>query len=840
MRATKIIFSMSICLVLFLSGKQFEAKGNIIDSPSADPAWCDLDGDGHCFIPFGADCDDSDPDTNPDVEELPDLKDNNCSGFEDEPPLGLKREGFTMGGAAGAVEWYGEYIYLAASATMRVYHAPPGSVPIEVDEFEMRDWVREMAVDGDTLFMAARGDGLHAYDLSINPAHPVAAGSVTGELDVDGYSGVESIFNGVDAKNGRVAVARVNNVAKAMGGVDALVYDYDPVSDTFILVKAIGTEGRAKTTTEAPISVGLTADGGGLYIGYGILVGELVYVRLDSPGDVALQADIGAVMDIATLGDEAYVALTGLSLTEFNMLSKITPGASVLTETAVISNTGSGAGVSVDLHDDFLCFSTWSPGRYEEGYNLWVYRDLDEPAPIRVGAAATPDWIYQLSCRDAGSGNGWAYVADEWGGLELWASDGISLTLDLDNHRVPSGALSLEIWSDGNRVYTAKEGAALWYFEDGNPKDEKVAVEWIDTSDPGCSCDGCCPPDVGEWPYPPAVFIDTGLSNQGKVVVTGQDRNTAVAGDAYLMFFEPDGDDFELVYSDPLGPSDPIGGTWGANMLSDDGEIIFGALSGGPLRIYQHCSGETEEVRKIAEVEHPVPENGLEFNDVAVFGDYLFVTERHRPLLGEPDRGMIHVYHWKSGDIPTCPTQPVLLDPIEHLGSFSESYIPFQMQIDQLKNQLYVGCTSKRTFPIVEGAVHTYDLATFDPENIASLDSNRNDLTPTASIRVTHANVHDLYLDGDNLYIIDRDNGLYLYTLSNVQIVGFYPAHRGPQTEAYMPREMVQSPEGVVPLYHPVSMAMTPSGKLVVQEHVTGRVSIFSVERRNYLPLVLR
>jgi hypothetical protein len=59
----------------------------------ADPAWCDQDGDGFCFEPFGPDCDDSDPRTYPGAEERDDLKDNNRSGFGDEPPVGFRREG---------------------------------------------------------------------------------------------------------------------------------------------------------------------------------------------------------------------------------------------------------------------------------------------------------------------------------------------------------------------------------------------------------------------------------------------------------------------------------------------------------------------------------------------------------------------------------------------------------------------------------------------------------------------------------------------------------------------------------------------------------------------------
>ena len=166
--------------------------------------------------------------------------------------------------------------------------------------------------------------------------------------------------------------------------------------------------------------------------------------------------------------------------------------------------------------------------------------------------------------------------------------------------------------------------------------------------------------------------------------------------------------------------------------------------------------------------------------------------------------------------------------------------IPYKLVLDPEGQRLYVGFIAKRSFPIIEGGVSAYDLSKFDPQAPAALDAYRTDLTPPASMRVTYANVYDLLLDGDGLYIIDRDNGLYHYGLKTQTYIGFYPSHRGPISEAYLPREMVQSPEGVTPLYHPVAMSLTPSGRLVVQEHVTGRVAIFKMERRSYLPLVLR
>jgi hypothetical protein len=49
---------------------------------------------------------------------------------------------------------------------------------------------------------------------------------------------------------------------------------------------------------------------------------------------------------------------------------------------------------------------------------------------------------------------------------------------------------------------------------------------------------------------------------------------------------------------------------------------------------------------------------------------------------------------------------------------------------------------------------------------------------------------------------------------------------------------MVESPQGVVPLHHPVALGLAASGKLLVQESVPGRISILSRLQWYYLPSV--
>ena len=761
--------------------------------------------------------------------ERADLKDNNCNGFGDEPPVGFAREASTMQGFASAVEWYGEYIYLAAGAVLQIYRAPAGAQPTLVYEIEMRDWAREMAVDGDTLFVAARGDGLLAFDLKADPARPKPAGRVSGLFSAANFNNVEAVFNGVDAKRGRVAVARVNSVAQNQGGVDAVVFSYDPASDAFTVVKAFGTDVRSKALPESPISVGLTEDGSGLYIGYGILIGELVYAPIDKPGDPVLRKDTGAVMDIATKGNTAFIAITGLALPNADnpMLSRISIGASNLIEKPIVTNRGLIAGYSVDIHGDLLCFGGGGVARYEAGrYDLWAFTNLLAETPTRIGAAGTPDWIYQLACRDAPTGSDWIYVANEWGGLQLWESNGKALTLNLNRDRVATGMFGFKIWSDATKIYAIKEGGGLWIVDESALSRERAAVEWIDRADPGCKCAGCCPPQQGAWNYPPAIFVSGGASNQGRVALLAQDRNTAVPGAGFFMLFEEKGDKHALIYSEPVS-------SWSGMLVRNaqtNPELLFTSTLANALHVRQHCPKDAEPMRVLGKIDLPTQDRNWLIADVAVWGDYLFVAEGHRPLLADADTGKIHIFRWKQGDLAKCPARPALLNPPQYLGAFASDLIPHRLVADTTRNRLIVGCSAKTTFPIKEGALVFYDLANFDPNKIADLDKSRKLKTPDATMRVTHPNIQDIMLDGDALYLADFDNGVYYYSLSKETYLGFYPAHRGTMRQAYVPQRVLSS-DGIMPLYHPISLALTASGKLAVLEHVPGRITFLAKPR---------
>ena len=145
-----------------------------------------------------------------------------------------------------------------------------------------------------------------------------------------------------------------------------------------------------------------------------------------------------------------------------------------------------------------------------------------------------------------------------------------------------------------------------------------------------------------------------------------------------------------------------------------------------------------------------------------------------------------------------------------------------------------VGCVSN---PFKPGGLLFYDLSEFDPNDPAAMDNHYTDVSPDESIRVTDPNIYDVLLDGDALYVVDFDNGLYQYSLSESAYLRFYPAHRGSPSQVFVP-QLVQSPEGIIPLHHPVAVALMPSGRLMVQEHVSGRVAILSRRDQVYLPLL--
>jgi hypothetical protein len=288
------------------------------------------------------------------------------------------------------------------------------------------------------------------------------------------------------------------------------------------------------------------------------------------------------------------------------------------------------------------------------------------------------------------------------------------------------------------------------------------------------------------------------------------------------------------VYSEPITATAWGGHTVGGHTVTSFEELLFVSSSTPTLRLYQHCPAEPDSVRFLTEIKTPIQGTNMEISDAAVYQDYLFMTEVHKPPLQVEQSGVIHVYRWKQGDLAVCPVRPSLLSPPVYLGSFGADFIPYRLLVDSVRDQLIVGCASN---PFKQGRLLFYDLSEFDPGNPADMDDHYTDVSPDESIRVTDPNVYDLLLDGDSLYVVDFDNGLYQYSFSKEAYLRFYPAHRGTPSQVFEP-QLVQSPEGTIPLHHPVAVALTPSGQIMVQEHVSGRVSIVSRLYQVYLPLV--
>ena len=857
-------------------------------------AAADCDGDGYSAPD---DCNDQDASINPAAVEQGDWIDSNCNGYED-APMGFRKESSVLdGGMAMSVEWYQDYVYVSAGALLQVYHAPAGSVPEKVHEIEIRDIGREMARANGVLFVANRGDGLLAFDLT-NPAAPQLRGRVSGLFDAPGQPlPVEAVFGGVDAKwdgyKHVVAVARINNGFKIEGGVDVAVFEYDaqcdPLGECFTITHAFDARDIRSADLEMPVTVGLTDDAEGLFIGY--FGPEIAYVDLNAPSNV-LNMTFGFVYDIQVVGDTAYVASGQNS--DDSILSRLRVVNGQLERDLIHSFYGKGPGEALDIHGDMLCFGGGGPNRDPDGYNLFVYSGVAQGGiPTLVAGGGTLDWIFQLACRDTGNGTGWVYEADEWGGLQFWERNGSELITPHEdngiweddgdyppNHmRMKTGMFSHGMWMDREgelpTVYSLKEGAGIWAFEmdsSGAIQNERSAIEYINVRDPGCNeqcvcspsmepdCE-CCPPEFGERPYPPAIFTGNGASSQGRLLVIGHDRNEAVGLHPYFLMFREDdqGDHFE--YEAIYGEAIPRQMTFFGLRTGVDGWVLKSEPADGyaivlaslevddlfddvlNLRIYQHCLGENpdgpDDMRLLGEVEVVDRGDGFMLSDAVLYDEYLFVTD----VFGAPSTtyGQIHAYKWRDAPLTSCEQPALQISPI-HLGTFGEAFNPNKLLMDKDNDRLLVG-TSRTIAPNQNTAVLVYeDLAgcfvntdaCFEGEEPGIID-RRTQINVQDQIvhqGVNRPDVRAMVVDGDLLHYVDYFNGLYTYSFATQTYTRFYPAHRPDFNDALLP-ELIRVPNGDFPIYNPLALEMieTQNGKkFIVQEHTLGRVSILVEE----------
>ena len=848
------------------------------------------------------------------------MRDGNCNGMSDEPPVGMALEGFSLQGAALSVEWYGDeqvqYAYVGAGSVLQVYEIEPVTGAQLVHEINLRDLPRDMKVaehpGGATLFVAVRGDGLWAFDLS-DPAQPYATAMVVGRFDVGPYTDVEAIFNGVDARwDGDkyvVAAAHQNYVSKISGGVDAVVFHHYPdcVPDCLIPVTAIeAAEVRGDTPwpgLETPFTVGLTADAQGLYLGYvGNLLllfpqgTEVVYVDLSEPDTgYHLPVNVGWAWDIETYGSDAFLA-SG-PWTDFECkLARLSVVGSALDWECIANPDANGPGGFVDVDGDLLAFAITAVGRDSDNQNLYLY-SLASDDPTLTATACTMDWVFSLACRDAidQQESDWIYVADEWGGLQLWESPPPNEELigfcQVDSEppyytftegmRSATGAaLSGGVWlqddESGTHIVAAKGGSGFWYFDELALDQERPAVEWIDWQDPGCNedCDiycgdtlCCCPPPreydplapPGEriHPYPPGIFSAAGASTQGKMAILATDRNApgdvaiARSYNGYFMMFAPDlaEDRYECLFSKPVNAS-------GSRILSE-GEMLFvphehrepeaaepeAAVerSTREVRLYQHCPDEQDWLREdpdlwtmVLEVPPATDWQSVSATlDMAVHGDLVFIcTEVWKPdpwPLGTSG-WFVYVYRWKDGPLSGCPEQANIS--VEFLGSFSNQLSAFvgaiavQLEVDPLRELLFVGAANGAG---QFGVLTSYDLARFDPPDMEQFVASRRDISP-AQYGIPQdrgIDVQGLSFDAGLLHVADANNGLYVYAPQDDAYIGFYPASHVSASRVIQP-ELLEAPLGTFPVNMPISVALSPSGKVVAHEHTTGRAALLA------------
>jgi len=766
-----------------------------------------------------------------------------------------------MQGGAFAVDYYEkrpdlQYVYVATGGMLLTYEVENNEIITVTSRIELADYIRELAVTGTMLFAAARGAGLVAYDLA-EPSQPVECARLAQHINLPGADGVKAIFNGVDARfdpqSGlyEVAAACDNYCVQAAGGVDAISVIFDPSrlpADTpFLLDSAQVISAELRNNDEGkeqPFTVALTGDGfpsGYLYVGF--FAGELICVPLHPVGAPIYPANFFTVWDIDTDGTYAYVS-RGTALGRF---SRFTISGTELVEEPILEMVSDPGGFA-DIDNGLIVFATTGVGRVgPDKVNMCAFTGpASWPLTIR-DAVGTLDWVFHLACRSEPDGSGAVYVADEWGGLEVWTiSPTGELTLACDEQtgipvaaaRSPTGAfLSGRLWIDDGVVYAVKEGAGLWRAPEDNLEQAEPAIEWIYLDDPACNpehpdhCDGCeCLPETGARPYvAPSVFVEAADSCESRLAVLAKDRNDAVARptQALFMVFEPAPAprNYRCIYSEPV-----LGNSGSLVRAADD--LLWAAadergstLNRNVLRVYSHCQDAAlgQQVSLLGQYVMPVDCATGGITDMTIFGDYLFVAE----VTAAPVRGRINVFHWKNGVFEPCSGTGQLVTEAP-LGAFCTDKLPQQLVIDEQRGQLLAGCSS---FDDIVGGVLAYRLDPFPPADLAEMDTDerRTDISHPDLRKAVRSdpNVRGLALDGDLLYIADCDSGLFVYSFLDNAYTGFWPAHWAPDTRLVEPA-LVEAPAGIMPLMNPVSVAASAFGGAVVHEGVGGRAVRFT------------
>lgn len=753
------------------------------------------------------------------------------------------------------------------------------------DISEFRDEVAHMDVDGDFLFVVSPGDGIHVFDLSEDPAEPMPISGSPIYLE-------DCSVNDFDANAELVAVAceaRPNSMGKFTA---AKVYTFTPPNPTseavklslFYSVRSQNVQTGMQSTFRNATSLALTMDNAGLYVGYKVNIvsplaselkefGEISYVSLKDIEAASKKTQIlksGRTvipLDMAVRGNHLYAAV--YSIENSTVLSRFHLEDGAIVEEPIMNALDhdlkpsiAAKGRALYIDDNSLAFATEGAFRYcasgfPESANVWLFEWTDNltALPNMVASASTLHEVSDVLCRHAETASDWVYAADGWGGLQLWRWNRENKSLELPrppparDYHFPTGGNAFMVWADGSKIFSAKGGAGLWLFDENEPENEMPIVEWLESADSDCnSCSDCDCPLGGV--FPPSVYTVYGAAKNGRVAVLSIPRNdrSETKGGMYFQVFDYNGppDRYTCSYSDFLDRNlinntynhGPIGGS--VRWIDDR---VFTASHNHGLQIFSD-KGPQQPLELSAEVPSEYSKPTIIFVDMVVNGDYLYVAEivcESIPFFTVPKDGRISVYQWKSVDKENRDnvfTIPKFLgffaDGEENLISYPRNLELFFPNGDLEQPHLLAVLEEHQNLVALGARLYDYDLSKIgdlqeDPDFFAVEDS-RTDLTPPHFMRAqepkskktSSPNIKDVLAHGNGLYIVDETSGLYKIKLNNLggsKVTSFYPAHQeGP----------VKTPKVVFPLSKPTSIAIAESGKIYIQERVSGRVAILS------------
>ncbi len=824
---------------------------------------CDVDGDGYTE-PAG-DCDDNDPLTYPGADERADIKDNNCNGFADEPPRGLTLAGdaTALQGWATAVAHRDDFLFVTGAATLEVFHRAADGELEEIGRLEFDDVVIDMTRDGDYLFVAANNAGLVAVDIS-DPYHPIIVGEVA---DISASD--------VDARHGRVAVTLKSSKTVSVypfgaGGFGPALFTYS------------GEDCLEYPDCEHVSSVALAGDSAqGLYVGYsgnckedGLLgesfqEGDLAWFDDYATSPAAPSAclpraegqPIGAVTDIVTAaGPEQGQAGVFVSIerkyhhdtpslrwaapscdgTSNCVLEETVPCASCYCEEPDPMDCAPGTllrgrGNAVAGDSGLVCVG----GMHVTNYALDNLSCITDPLgpTARAMTTRTMDLVYDLDFARQDEEASSLYVADEWGGLQVYQVEpGSELSLE---SREPTGAQSFRVWRDGPWVYSVKEGAGLWGFHENGAPGDPYVLEDIpagnETSPDGSRECYYTPGNNGDYDpegpsCPETIFAHDGAS-RGDILYLLAGNRFDIVGLDYSYFLVLNRATGEVLFRDYLSRhfsywglgnvvvrEDPAGTNLvfvasGSNACNPDDLEHYGPCEDGTfdeagLRLYEHNQA-TNEVRLAAFVPTSTLPEGAYARlalDAALYGDFVFVPSLlfvNNLKLFESEG--IRVFRWRdaSGNLE--------LEEISTIAPVDDAHQPLRVLVDEDHGLLISGGTRLLAYPLERDS------------NGYPVVGEPVELSPGEDSRATALNIWGMERIGDRLYVADPFNGVYGYDIANPAVMEpavFYP------TFDSLGNEPIPLPDEVRPLHEPRDLEAASDGSLLVQEWITGRVRV--------------